>query len=191
VAEEWIVFSIFAKSALHFEKIVDAIKPIIDSLMKTRDLKDYYYNLYFIQDEKGDARVEPHVKYGLCKLKKEKRVLDSLKELEAKGLVTRFEKVAPDLRDGGGVPIDQIKLTSRKITELVKTELGQNFNPSQAYYLIHLAMNPLMGYVSERETYLLLTAGMEDAIRKHSILPKEQWLQFLDEYLEKHFPRRE
>lgn len=191
MVDEWNVLKIFATDFRLLEKIDEAVQRVADLLMKKGDLKDFSYNIYFIADTQGVVKIPPHMRYSFYNLKDEKMILDKVEELKKEGLVSKVEKSTPDLRDADGIPIERIKLTSRKIAELVKTDLGKGLTPTQAYYLIHLAMNALLGYVNERETYLLLTASMEDAIRKHKILPREKWLSFLDEYLEKNFPKGE
>lgn len=191
MAEDWKVYNIFASTPNARESIVEAIRSISETLTKNGDLEGFYYNLYFITDEKGHVKVPPHVRFGFYKLKDETMIRDKLGELEKNRIVVRVEPTTPDLSDADGIPIDRIKLTARKITELLKADFGQPLTEAQAYYLIHLSMNPLFGYVSERNVYLTLTAAMEKAIRENNILPKKQWLAFLDEYLRKMVSKQE
>lgn len=191
MSEDWKVYSIFASTANARESIVEAIRSISETLTKKGDLGGFYYNLYFITDEKGHVKVPPHVRFGFYKLKDETMIRDKLEELEKNRIVLRVEPTTPDLSDADGVPIDRIKLTARKITELLKADFEQPLTEAQAYYLIHLSMNPLFGYISERNVYLTLTAAMEKAIRENNILPKKQWLAFLDEYLRKMVSKQE
>ena len=117
--------------------------------------------------------------FGFYKLRDEKVIKEKIGELKKQSKITRVEPTQPDLNEADGVAIDKIKLTARKITELVKADFKEPLTTQQAFYLIHLSMNPLFGYAAEREIYLSLAKSMEKAIRDHNILPKEQWLSFL------------
>lgn len=131
-------------------------------------------NLYNIP-----AKVPPHIRFGFYKLRDETAINEKIEEFRRQGKITRVKTTQPDLTDVDGVVMDKIKLTARKITQLI-TEDFERITKKQAGYLIHLSMNPLFGYVDEREIYLNCVASVEKAIREHHLLPKEKWLPFLD-----------
>lgn len=175
MSEEWKVYNLFVSSSDIFQEIIDIIGSFAEALIKNRDLVDFYYNCYNIP-----PKVSAHVRFGFYKLRDEIAIKEKIEECEKQGKITKVGPTQPDLIEADGVPIDIIKLTSRKITELIKANLKEPITVQQAYYLIHLSMNPLFGYVAERKLYLGLTKAIEKAIREHNILPKEQWLPFLD-----------
>ena len=157
------------------EEILDTIRSLAISLMKNGDLIDFYYNLYNIP-----PRVPTQVRFGFYRLRDKTMIRKKFDELKNQGMITKVETLEPDLGDADGVAIDKIKLTARKITELIKKDFQGSISVKQAHYLIHLSMNPLFGYVDERKIYLGLTKAIEKAIRENNILPKEQWLSFLN-----------
>jgi len=65
--------------------------------------------------------------------------------------IIKAETVEPDLGNVDGIEMDKIKLTARKITEIVKKDLGKGITTSQAANLIHLSMNHFFGYINERK----------------------------------------
>ena len=172
--QEWKVYNLFVSSPDIFQEIIDTISSFAETLIKNGDLVGFYYNCYNIPPS-----VPAHVRFGFYKLRDEKVIKEKIGELKKQSKITRVEPTQPDLNEADGVAIDKIKLTARKITELVKADFKEPLTTQQAFYLIHLSMNPLFGYAAEREIYLSLARSMEKAIRDHNILPKEQWLSFL------------
>lgn len=175
MSQEWKVYNLFVSSPNIFQEIIDAISSFAETLIKKGDLVGFYYNCYNIP-----PKVQAHVRFGFYKLRDEPTMREKIAELEKQRKITKVELAQPDLRKADEVAIDKIKLTARKITEIVKADFKKPITIQQAYYLIHLSMNPLFGYIAEREIYLSLTQAMEKAIREHNLLPKEQWLSFLD-----------
>jgi len=175
MSHEWKVYNLFVSSTDVFQEIIDIIGSYAETLVRNGDLSGFYYNCYNIP-----PKVPAHVRFGFYKLRDEKAMKDKIGEFQNKGKITKVEPTQPDLNEVDGVVIDKIKLTARKIAELVKADFEKPITIQQASYLIHLSMNPLFGYVAEREIYLNLTRSIEKAIRDHNILPKEQWLSFLD-----------
>lgn len=158
-----------------FQELIDAISSFAETLIKKGDLVGFYYNCYHIP-----LKMPAHVRFGFYKLRDEQKMREKIAELERQRKITKVELTEPDLSKADEVAIDKIKLTARKITALVKADFKKPITIQQAYYLIHLSMNPLFGYIAEREIYLSLTQAMEKAIRGHHLLPKDKWLSFLD-----------
>jgi len=178
MSEEWKVYNLFVSSPEVSQEVIDNISSFGETLKRSGDLDDFYYNCYYIP-----PKVPAHVRFGFYKLRDETTMEKKFKELEKQGKIIKVELIEPDLSDVDGVAMDKIKLTCRKITELIEAEFKEPISKKQASYLIHLSMNPLFGYIDEREIYLGLTASMEKIIRENNILPKEKWLCFLDVYL--------
>lgn len=172
--EEWAIYNLFTSSPETNREIANEMKSFAKMLIAEGLVQDFYYNLYNIP-----PKVPPHVRFGFYKLKDTTMLEKKFNELKEKGKITKIEIDEPDSTDVEGVAMDKIKLTARKITDIIQKDF-EGLTPHQASYLIHLSMNPLFGYVNEREAYLLSTALVEEAIRRHAILPKEQWLTFLD-----------
>lgn len=174
MCEEWVVYNLFLSSPEIRLEITEDMKSFSKELVSRGKLSGFYYNFYNIP-----PKIPAHIRFGYYKLEDAKSLEKKLIEFIEQGKLSYIEHVQPDLTDVGGVIMDKIKLTARKITELAQDELG-NLTDHQASYLIHLSMNPIFGYVNEREIYLLCTALVEEAIRRHEILPQKQWLTFLD-----------
>jgi hypothetical protein len=175
MSDEWKVYNLYVSSPDKRQEIVRKIGSFAEKLVEDGNLAGFYYNLYYIP-----KKVPAHVRFGFYRLGDERELREKFEKLKKQGRITKVELAKPDLSDADGVTVDEIKLTARKVTELLKADFGKAINKKQAYYLIHLAMNPFFGYVDEREIYLSLAMAMEKAIRESGILPKDQWLSFLN-----------
>lgn len=159
--QEWIVYNLFISSPTFFQEIVNSLKLFAEKLIESGDLADFYYNRYYIP-----PKVPAHIRFGFYKLRDEKLMKEKIEELKRQGKIIKVEPTKPDLMDVDGVIMDKIKLTASKITQLITKDF-EHITKQQAAYLIHLAMNPLFGYVDEREIYLHCLTSVEKAIREH------------------------
>lgn len=155
MSEKWNVYHLFVSSPDIRQEIIDAINSFSKTLIKNGDLVDFYYNRYY-----DPQKVPPLVTFGFYKLRDEKTMEKKFRELKKQGKITKVEPTNPDLRDADGIAIDKIKLTARKITELLKTNLREPITIKQAFYIVHFSMNPLFSYEEEKKLYLKLFKAM-------------------------------
>lgn len=176
--EEWAIYNLFASSPEAIREVTNEIKSLAKMLVAEAIVQDFYYNLYY-DFQNIPPKIPAHVRFGFYKLKDATMLEKKFNELKQKDKITKIESIQPDLANVDGVVMDKIKLTARKITDIIQEDFGTP-TKHQTSYLIHLSMNPIFGYDNEREIYLFSTALAEHAIRKFAIVPKEKWLTFLD-----------
>jgi hypothetical protein len=160
MTQEWNVYNLYLSSAEHFDEVLESLCSFAKNLIEKGDLVDFYYNKYNVPP------TPPYLRFGFYKIKAEMKLMEKIDELISKGKITSKESPNPDLTDVDGVAMDRIKLTARKITEVIKTDLRQPLTVKQTFYLIHLFMNHFFSYVKEGEIYSALTESMEEAIKK-------------------------
>lgn len=178
MSQEWKVYKLFVNAPEASREIIDHMKAWAKTLIKEGELTDFYYNVHYIPQE-----IPPHIMFGFYQLRDVTAVQKKIAELGTRDKITKVEPATPDLNDVDGVEVDKIKLAARKITEIINGNFKDPVTIKQIFYLIHFAMNPLFGYVKEREIYWNLTLNIEKAIREHNILPKEKWLSYLDNFV--------
>ena len=144
--EEWAVYNLFPSSPETSVEITENIKSFAKELVSNGKLSGFYYNFYNIP-----PKVPAHIRFGFYRLEDVKSWEKKLNEFKEQGKISKIEHVQPDLTDVGGVAMDKIKLTARKITELIQEDLGV-ITDHQASYLIHLSMNPIFGYVMNEKS---------------------------------------
>jgi hypothetical protein len=158
ITQEWDVYNLYLSSAEQFDEVIESLCSYAKSLIEKGDLAGFYYNKYNVPPN------PPYLRFGCYRIKAE--VVAKIDDLIKQGKITSKESTSPDLTDVDGVVMDRIKLTARKITEVIKDDFKQALTVKQTFYLIHLSMNHFFGYMKEREIYSALTKSMEEALKK-------------------------
>jgi hypothetical protein len=136
MSEEWKVYNLFVRSPDINQEVTENIKSFAKTLVTNGDLNSFYYNLYNVP-----PKVPAHIRFGFYKLEDAKILEKKFDELKEQGKIAKAERVQPDLTDVNGVAMDKIKLTARKITDIIQEDFG-GITEHQASYLIHYTHTP-------------------------------------------------
>ncbi len=148
IKEDWVVLNIYLNSPTLFDEIIIIVNELSDKLIEESNLVGYYYNRYYYP-----SKTDTHLRYGFHKLHNKDDVIIRLKKLEKENRIKNFKQVEPDLKIVDGMVMDELKLTARKLTKIIKTDFNNKISVKQAVYLIHLSMNPFFSYKDELELY--------------------------------------
>ena len=157
-SEDWFVVQLYISSPNEMNEVLEVLDERGKKLMAEGFLADFYYNMY-------DRRV----KFGFYKASEQtqgsiNKTIDALRQA---GKVQKAELTDPDLNDLDGLPMDIIKCTSRRVSQLIKKDFKRVPTFRQAVYLVHFAMNQFcFSYDEESKIYQELLLMAKRQLRK-------------------------
>jgi len=156
---DWTIANIYVKSAEMVDEVRDIVLPILNDLISSKKLNNYYYTHYKNPAENSNN----HLKIGLWR--------NSFDESEIKQTLTKIEEDNKDKiikidygkpgnrpEDGYDGVIDVVLACySREINDLLVRNIGKKPTLNQMKFILHFLFNQMgYNYLDEINTYLPL-----------------------------------